>query len=889
VSGTLVDTPAASSTPRASGASPRTVLLLVLFFVSGFAALVYQVLWVRELGLLFGSTAQAAAMTIAIFFAGIAAGGWFWGRRAAGARDSLHTFGLLEIGVGVTALGHFVLLDAYHAIYPTMHGLVGDAPVLDTTAKALVAATLLFPPAVLMGGTLPLMGQHLVRARDRLAVTGTTLYAVNTAGSATGALAAGFALPLALGFRNAYVLAIALDLAVGVTAVALAGAARRRGARVAAAPMPAPRGRGMTGVAPTPSTATEPPATTGARQPLVLPVRLVWLLAFASGLTTLAVEVVYTRLFAQVLQNSAYTYALVLCGFLVALALGAGVANLLARLRRPAPERVLAGLLLGGALVTASVPWLFHGVTDGLAYVGADRDWAGYVAAVAGTAAVTMVLPAVVLGALLPYLLRILQHAGRPAGEALGRLVAANTFGAILGAVVAGFVLLPSLGAWRSLLWLAAVYVGLLIVVLLQRVTPTRLGVTGVAGLGAVALLLVAPPGLTQLRFGSGPGEQILEIREGVAATAAVVETYDDRLLRVNNFYTLGSTRGMDSERNQTVIPLLGHPDTRSVFFLGLGTGITAGAAMPFDPDRVVVCEILPDVVELAERHFADWQYGLFEDPRVEVHAEDGRNCLRRSDETYDLIVSDLFTPWKAGTGNLYTLEHYRTAAQRLEPGGRYVQWLPLYQVSEQELAIVAATMDEAFEQVTLWRGDLFPNRSIVALVGEDAPRPLDPSVAVDTVRELVGDPGLGDPELSDEQIEAMLLRLYAGNVTASGLFDGAELNTDDHPRIEYLAPRTHRAARTGTADFLVGEHRDELYGRLADALPPGRDPYLAGLDDRRRGDVEAGRLRSRIAWLEDQGHDAERLRDRYERLSPPAGDDQLSPARLLLTRRAGP
>jgi spermidine synthase len=905
----LVDAPAASSTSRANGTSPRTLLLLLLFFVSGFAALVYQVLWVRELGLLFGSTAQAAAMTIAIFFAGIAAGGWFWGRRAAGTTDSLRTFGLLEIGVAVTALGHFVLLDAYHAIYPTMHGLVGDAPVLDTTAKALVAATLLFPPALLMGGTLPLMGQHLVRAHDRLAVTGTTLYAVNTMGSATGALAAGFVLPLALGFRNAYVLAIALDLAVGVTAVALAGAVRRRPS-TAHRPQP-PVARGELPPTPTiapgeplwgagpaasrssertePAERTEPGEPGGARPPLGLPVRLVWLLAFASGLTTLAVEVVFTRLFAQVLQNSAYTYALVLCGFLLALALGAGAANLLARLRRPAPERVLAGLLLGGALATAIVPWLFHGVTDGLAYVGADQDWWGYVAAVAGTAAVTMVLPAVVLGALLPYLLRILQGADRPAGEALGRLVAANTFGAILGALAAGFVLLPTIGAWRSLLWLAAVYVVLLIVVLLQRVTPRRLGVAGVAALGAAALLLAVPQGLTQLRFGSGPGERVIEVREGVAATAAVVETYDDRLLRVNNFYTLGSTRGMDSERNQTVIPMLGHRDTRSVFYLGLGTGITAGAAMPFDLDRVVACEILPDVVELAERHFADWQHGLFDDPRVEIHAEDGRNCLRRSDETYDLIISDLFTPWKAGTGNLYTLEHYRTAARRLEPGGRYVQWLPLYQVSEQELGIVAATMDEAFDQVTLWRGDLFPNRSIVALVGEDAPRPLDPAVAVDTVRDLVGDPGLGDPELSDEQIEAMLLRLYAGNVTASGLFDDAELNTDDHPRIEYLAPRTHRAARTGAADFLLGEHRDELYGRLAEALPPDQDPYLVALDARQRDDVEAGRLRSRIAWLEDQGRDAQRLRDRYEQLSPPGSGDQLSPARLLLTGRAGP
>jgi spermidine synthase len=899
VSETLVDDPPATSqTPRGHGVT-ATVGLLGLFFVSGFAALVYQVLWVRQLGLLFGSTAQAAALTIAIFFAGIAVGGWFWGRRAARSADSLRTFGLLEVGVAVTALGHFVLLDVYHALYPRMHALVGDAPVLDTTAKALVAATLLFPPALLMGGTLPLMGQHLVRTRDRLATTGTTLYAVNTAGSAAGALAAGFVLPLALGFRNAYLLAIGLDLAVGVTAIVLA--ARRGTRRAAPRPVFPPRAatppEPATPQAPSPEALvappTQPPMANAApdraeRGLLVLPARLVWVLAFASGFATLAVEVVFTRLFAQVLQNSAYTYALVLTAFLLALALGAGVANLLARLSRPSPEVVLGGLLLASLAVTAGAPWLFHTVTDGLAYVGADRDWGGYVAAVAGTAAVTMVLPAVVLGALLPYLLRHLQRDRRPAGDALGRLVSANTFGAILGSLAAGFVLLPTVGAWRSLLLMSAVYAVLLLVVTLRRVDRGRVGIAAVVAVGLVPLLAVDPQGLGQLRFGSGPGEQVLEVREGAAATAAVVETYDDRMLRVNNFYTLGSTRGLDSERNQTVIPLLGRADVRSVFYLGLGTGITAGASMPFDVDRVVACEIIPDVVDLAEAYFADWQFGLFDDARAEIHAEDGRNCLRRSEDTYDLIVSDLFTPWKAGTGNLYTLEHYRTAAERLEPGGRYVQWVPLYQVSEQELAIIARTMDEVFGHVSLWRGDLFPNRSIVALVGEERSRPLDPSDAVATVRDLIGEPGLGDPELADEQIEAMALRLYGGNVTDSGLFAGAELNTDDDPRIEYLAPRTHRAARTGTADFLVGEHRDELYDRLAAALPPGQDPYLAELDDRQLGYVEAGRLRVRAARLEDQGlqEEAGRARERYEALSPSGSEQHLSPARLLLTGR---
>ena len=163
-------------------ALPRDLLLYVLFFVSGAAALVYQVLWVRELGLLFGSTAEAAALTIAIFFAGIASGGWFWGRRASRVRSSLRGFGLLEIGVAVTALGHFLVADVYFALYPTLYALVGAAPFLETLLKAGVAATILLPSAFLMGGTLPLMGQHVIRAGARLGTGGSALYAVNTLG-----------------------------------------------------------------------------------------------------------------------------------------------------------------------------------------------------------------------------------------------------------------------------------------------------------------------------------------------------------------------------------------------------------------------------------------------------------------------------------------------------------------------------------------------------------------------------------------------------------------------------------------------------------------------------------------------------------------------------------
>jgi spermidine synthase len=324
------------------------------------------------------------------------------------------------------------------------------------------------------------------------------------------------------------------------------------------------------------------------------------------------------------------------------------------------------------------------------------------------------------------------------------------------------------------------------------------------------------------------------------------------------------------------------------VFFLGLGTGITAGAALAHPFERVVVCELVRDVVELSRDHFGPWINGLFGDPRAEVTAADGRSCLHRSAERFDLIISDLFVPWHAGTAALYTREHYQQALRRLEPGGAFVQWLPLYQVSDRELGIIARTMDEVFDEVVAWRGDLFAERSVLALVGHRDRVPLEPAAVAPAARALAAAGGRDLPEdLTDEALAATLLRLYAGNITASGLYADRPLNTDSHPRIEHLTPRTHRAVRAGRASFVVGEERQRLYRDLAAALDPADDSYLANLDPEQLGWVEAGLAYSehRLADARRRSSDAERHLERARRLSPPGSLRVLSPATLLLPR----
>jgi spermidine synthase len=808
-----------------------------LFFLSGIAALAYQVIWARQLSFIFGSTAQAAALVIAIFFTGIALGSRFWGART-GERP-LSTFGWLEIGVAVTALGHFALFGIYRAVYPTMYSWADGDIAIDVLARMLIATTVLLPASFLMGGTLPAMAQ--VMADQDLAKSGAALYAMNTLGGATGAFAAGFIFPPIFGFTITYLIAVSIDLLVGVIAV-------RRGRRLTWTP----RLRSA-------STARDGP-----------PSPLMWVIAGVSGAATLGIEIVWTRLFSQVLQNSAYTYAIVLSTFLIALACGALIARMLADRFHSHAQAILAALLILSAAVAVTSPWIFRWATDDVSSIGDQSDFFGYVFAVLSVAGIVIVIPGAILGAVLPFLLRFIQSEQRTAGHTIGQLVLVNTIGAIVGALATGFVLLPRLGTWRTLVVIAFAYCLLVIALAVRRHAPVAMGAVAIAA--AIGLVIWVPPTAHTVRL-FNVDEQLIAVREGTQATVTVVGQGANRAIRVNNNYTLGGSRSQDSERTQSVLPLALHGQADSVFALGLGTGITAGGALTYPIDRLLVCELIEDVVDLAREHFTPWINGLFTDDRAQIMADDGRICLSRSTETFDVIVSDLFTPWQAGTGNLYTAEHFSTVRERLNPDGLFVQWIPLYQVSEKEFGSLARTMAETFDQVTVWRGDFFASRSIVALVGHTNHHPLDPTgFAL----------GPGDSGLGSDDRQAALLRMYIGNLEHSAAFANAPINTDASAFIEYSAPRTQRAVRAGKQQFLTGSAREALYDQLA-GYPT--DPFLRRLTPAQQGYVNAGRDLSRALLLADRGRStgAAEARERHDAQVPESIRERTSLAQVLI------
>lgn len=839
----------ATATAAGSGARPGTAaaraVLLVLFFASGVATLVYQVLWQRQLTALFGADAHATAATLTTFFGGLALGSGLVARAGGrGLRDPLLTYALLEIGIAVAALLPAALAPSWNAALPMVSQVAPPGTILAAALKLVATALFLLPATMLMGATLPVLGQVLVRERAELAATAGLLLGCNTLGAAAGAVAAGFWLPFTIGTRATTACAMTLNVAVGGMALLL---------RWRLHPCGEPRG-------------SSGPAAAVARRPrhAILSDGVALLVAAASGFATLALEVLWTRMFALVLNNSAAAFAAILVVLLLGLACGALVASRVCRGAGSAEAALLTLLVLAGVAVGAT-PHALAWATGGLAYLRNDGGYAGYLGAVVALVAVVTAVPAVLCGTILPCAIRIVRNQSRSAAALLGRISAVNTAGGIAGALATGFVILPNAGLWGGIRAITVLYL-VLAIALASRLARVRTLVAAAVALVAFVTVL-DPARLPVVKLDRSKGESLHEVWQGAHGVVAVVARPDDLRIEVDGSYTLGGRSARAYERTQADLPLLvaGHP--RSAFFLGLGTGITAAAALRHPLDELTSAELIPEVVTAARTYFRDDAGALFEDSRSRIVVGDGRQILGAEPRRYDVIVSDLFVPWHAGTASLYSREHFATVRSRLNEGGTFALWLPLYQMSRREFDVVARTISEIFPVVTLWRGDFLTRQPIVALIGQDAGARLDPAAMAAAMRNLGLHPGA-----SDESLEALSSLLYAGNVTASAaLFRDAAVHTDDRPLLEMLAARTQSDVRADEARWLTGAELERLYEALARTVPPDLDPYLARLDAEQRSFVAAGRILYRflVALVEGRAEEARSLREQFRDLVP--------------------
>lgn len=770
----------------------------------------------KQLGLLFGNTSQAAAATLSAFFGGLAVGSWFWGKRSERMKNPLRSYAWLEVGIAVTALLYFVVLHIFYAIYPFFYQNIQSAELL-LLAKFAIAMFLIFPPALFMGGTIPVIGQYVITKQSDFGKRAALLYGINTLGASLGAYLAGFHFPLWLGFNRTCILAMTVTTAIAAIAFFLSRTSSD-----------ATAGRNAEN-----AEKTSVQVGTDSTKSVTL------FLCFLSGFGVLALEVLWMRMFAQVLENSVYTFAAILVTVLICLAVGALISSILARLAW-SPKYVLATVVLLGGVAAAITPFLFMGVTGGLQVLTVRASWAAYIFLIFKKCFMAVGIPACTLGIVFPYLMKTEEGSSSSAGKSLGRLAGINTAGAIAGSLLCGFVFLRYFGMWRTMQIISVVY--------LAAVVLMPLGWKWQGVVLRISALLFVIAHFNVLNAGNLPvtskdssrqSEVVLETWEASDCTVVAVRDVHGISIKVNSHYGLGSTGSMALQTMQADIPLKIHPKPDKVFFLGMGTGVTAGAAL--HPDyavkRIVTCELVPEVIVAAKKYIADddgydHTAGLFSDPRSTVLAEDGRHFLMATKERFDLIDSDLFIPYRSGAGSLYSKEHFENVRDKLNDGGLFFQWLPLYQVTENEFGIIARTMLEVFDQVTLWRNNFQPGSAVVAIVGHKDRTPLPASDIESSESKAFAVEGRTHRDLMRLALPfdpKTVMFFYCGNLTPAKdiLFKDYPVNTDDRPLIEYMAPRSFRNKGGVSIPWFIGPPFAEMVDKIQNICPADDDPLL--------------------------------------------------------------
>jgi len=733
--------------------------LVALALASGAASLIYEAVWLRWFRLLFGNTAYAASATLTAFFAGMALGAWWFGRRAARSPRPLVTYAWIEAATGATALLVPLAVAAYEPLYASLYEQFSDQRAVFVAVKFALALAAVIPTATLLGGTLPMLATAFIRDPAHLGRGVGLLYACNTLGAALGSAAGSLWLPEALGVTGAYAAAIALSLAVAATAGWMA---THRSSLAAPATVP--------GI----------PAGSAPRR---------WLgLAFLSGFGVLAFEVLLIQTLGLALENSVYSFGAVLIVVLLTLAAAAAaIAALPMSWTARRWQSLLSAALLVESLLLLGLPWAILTWTGGLARY-APATFGNGLALAAGFGGLVLL----VAGTVLPLSFRLVP--GGAVGPRVGGLLAANTLGGIAGSLVASFVLLDGLGLWASMSLLAALYAGGACAFAPSR--TFQLGTLTAAGAAAaVTFLSDADPRtlpVTHLR----PNQRLVAVEEGAHGIVAVVDVLNrrferDRRLQVDGRYTLSGALARQHQERLGHLPLLLHGRPRRALYVGSATGETASAAMLHPLDEVTLVELVPEVQELAAIHFAEHNRGIYSHERTRVVVEDGRNHLRGAPELYDVIVFDLFVPQRPGVGAMYSVDNFRAVRERLRPGGLLCVWLPVHQLDSTLFGLVAESFLAVFPEATLWRGDFFTALPTAALVGfRDAP---PSAAALSEAASRLGEHGVDDRWLADPR---GLWMLYQGPLAAVGATSAEGPHRDDRPLFEYLAGRSNPAKR---------------------------------------------------------------------------------------------
>ena len=772
---------------------PRAPLLL-LFVLSGAAGLIYEVVWARQLVLVFGNTSQAVSTILTGFFGGLAIGGFFGGRLADRVRRPLRMYGLLElilvVIVVLTPLSFRLIGEAYRGIYPAL----ADAPVALALVRFGLAILALAPATVLMGATLPTLTRFLSTGRTGIGRAFQQLYAANTIGAILGTAIAGFALIELLGpdgraARRGGVLGDRRHRRPPARPMGGGLAGRRRGPGAEA--VPAPTAVPTTAVAGARGRVLDSAATPSAEPTTPSRRRLALMLAFVSGLTSLGYQVVWNRLLGSGTGSSTYVFTIILVLFLVGIAIGAILLGLIrSRVRSVVGLIAVAQLLtavfvtLGAAVLASPTDPFINGASAKFAELLKDFAW---------STAFIVLPPTIIMGLTFPATAALLGDETGREGSDSGALLAVNTTGAIVATFVLPFFVIPLIGSPATLAALAVtnVVVGALLFTRARAVRPAFRTVGTVVAAG-LAVVIVAS--LARGAAFANPTTRLIESKHGevFVATEDEIAPVVAGQLSFPQLWVNGTSMTLITvdTKLMPILPLMLRPESKKglVIAFGMGTAFRSALTAGVKADAV---ELVPSVPDMFHWFYADADQVLA-NPNGHVIVADGRNHVELTGDTYDFVVVDPPPPIEsAGVSVISSLEFYQAAKTRLNPDGVMVQWVPYGQTMEEFLAHVRTYLQ------------VFPNVRVIAgaggygfyMIGSDGSVDLDPAMMAaalerpGVLEDLNSAPDSKQRSV-DDWVQTLLRNTWASGDTLRTAVGDGPLITDDRPLPEYFLLR---------------------------------------------------------------------------------------------------
>lgn len=763
--------------------------LLFLFLCSGATALVYEVVWSKFLAQMLGSTIQAQTVVLAVFMGGLALGNKLAGRWSDGATSPLKWYGYLELAIGIYAFFFPQIYKLADATFVSLGSKVFNQPALLLTVKAALSVSLLLIPTVLMGGTLPVLAAWLQKHSAEAGRNSARFYSMNSLGAVLGSGLAGFYLIRSWGMVATLQATALVNIIIAGTAIALSTKA-------------------WSTVTQESSDAVDTTTSAGSTN-----LRWAGALVALTGGVSMGLEVLASRSLALIFGSSLQSFAIVLMAFILGIGLG-GAAVASPRFRRLNSQRAVAVLLLISAawigLLVSRIEWwveVYRTLRSGLA-----PSLAGYNYHQLMTGFVAMVIlgfPAATIGAVLPLLIRSAAAQSPGLGREVGRLLTWNTFGAVVGVLLTGFVFMPVFGLRGAFCTLAAL-LGVVGFAAAWKQQASSVLVKGWSAAGLAVVVLLIATGSNDWRFALNSGvfrqrevdvdhsllaerkktTEVIFYEDAPDATVSVDlvppfpgETQSILGLRING-KTDASNRGdMSTQLLCAHLPMAARPQSKDIFLLGVGSGITAGAVVAHPINQLVLAENCGPVIRAAHL-FAPWNRGVLTNPLVRLVPEDARTVLKLNPQKYDIIIAEPSNPWTVGVGSVFSKEFYEIAASRLKEGGIIVQWFHTYEMHDGIVGMVLRTFGSVFPHMEVWdalSGDILMLGSFKPW--EATPEAYSAIFQRPEVRADLANIGIHSPA-------ALFARQLASQQTAFAIAGDGPIQSDLFPLLEYEAPR---------------------------------------------------------------------------------------------------